>query len=646
MVEKQRFAAVLSRRLNRREVVASGLTVPLVLQWGCARQGQASTPGFAAIEPSKADRVTVPVGYRADVVLRWGDALFPGTASLNAERIAAGALLEAGAAAAQTHQFGVNCDGIGVLALDAERLLICVNHEYPNPALMFPGWAEARRTRSRGDFARRNPEAVRSMQAAVGISVVELRRDRQWTPAKDSRLNRRVTGETPIELAGPARGHALLGMEPVAGTLGNCAAGMTPWGTYLTAEENTDDFFGNAGAADFDAELARAYARFPPRFRDSRFRWEYADERFDSAVRPNESLKFGWVVELDPLDASRPIKKRTALGRFKHEGATTVVADSGSAVVYMGDDEVFEYFYKFVTEERFDPAQPDRNRDLLDRGTLYVARLSDDGWGEWVPLVWRQTVGLGPAEGFESQADVVIRCREAADRVGATALDRPEDVAVHPQTGHVYLACTANPDRAADPDLRARADSGSLAANPRAPNPHGHILEIIEAGDDAAATEFRWEVFVLAGDPRAGSLRTAALTAETGLLDADTTYFAGRADRDALSAFANPDNMSFDRFGNLWIVTDGTQPRGFNNGCFVCATAGDDRGAVRQFMSGPTGAEICGCVIEGDSLFLTVQHPGEGGTATHPLSRWPDGDAPRSSLIAIEPMQPGRRLGT
>jgi hypothetical protein len=434
------------------------------------------------------------------------------------------------------------------------------------------------------------------------------------------------------------------------GTFGNCAAGVTPWGTYLTAEENVDDYFGNGGAAPFEPAVANAHRRFGTRLRDSAFRWEYADSRFDMAQQPAESLKFGWIVELDPLDPRRPLKKRTALGRCKHEGATTVLAADGRAVVYSGDDQQFEYLYKFVSAGRFDPAQPERNRDLLDTGTLYVARFSDDGRGRWLPLVWGGHPELTTERGFASQADVVLRCREAADRVGATPLDRPEDVAVHPQTRNVYLACTQNLNREQGVlQLGGREiDTGANAASPRAPNPAGHIVEIAEDGADPAANAFRWEIFLLAGAPGAAQLLTALPAEHVAALPADATYFGGAIAGD-LSAFANPDNLGFDAAGNLWIVTDGAQPGANNNGCFVCPTDGPDRGRVRQFMSGPVGAEVCGCEIapDGRTLFLTLQHPGSGSSAETPSSHWPDGGtaAPRGSLVAITPLDRAKKLG-
>jgi secreted PhoX family phosphatase len=327
------------------------------------------------------------------------------------------------------------------------------------------------------------------------------------------------------------------------------------------------------------------------------------------------------------------------------------LARDGRAAVYMGDDAPFEYLYKFVTAESFDAENPRRNRDLLDRGTLYVARFRDDGTGEWLPLVWGEQPALGAAAGFASQGDVVLRCREAADLLGATPLDRPEDVAVSPTSGKVYLSCTENTQRTGEEvEAEGRRLMGVTdAVSPRGPNAFGHVLELTEDGNDPGATRFRWEIFLLAGDPAGGRL-LATLDSSAAALSADACFFAGDVRVEELSAFAGPDNLGFDARGNLWIVTDGDQPGGTNNGCFTCPAAGPERGRVRQFMSGPVGAEICGCEFApgGDTLFLSIQHPGAGGSALEPTSHWPDGGshAPRPSLIAITSDDPGRAFGS
>lgn len=651
---------LLERRLTRRRLLARGGQLSALSAVGsCAWADDEvrGSLGFTAIAPSNRDTVIVPEGYRAQTLLRWGDPLFEGVEGLDAHAVAKGALLEAPAAQAQAGQFGYNCDGLGVVPLDERRALLCVNHEYPDAGLLFPGWAEARAARRLPAFVAAHPSVIAYMQAAVGLSVVEIERTRSWSYKIGSRYNRRITATTPIEIAGPARAHPLLNPRgdaaPLAlGTFGNCSAGTTPWGTYLTAEENVDDYFGNGGATEIDGSLAAAHARFGFRLQDSSFRWEYTDSRFDSGVDPAESLKFGWIVELDPREPSRPPKKRTALGRFKHECATTTLARDRRAVVYSGDDEQFEYLYKFVSAGRFDAENLDANRDLLDAGTLYAARFFDDGRGEWLPLAFREHPELTPERGFASQADVVLRCREAADRVGATPLDRPEDVAVNPRTGNVYVACTQNLQRGAgEAEVSGRRiDTGTSGVSPRAPNPSGHIVEIAEQGGDAAATTFRWEIFVLAGDPRGARLLSALPEGHAASLAADLTYYGGAGADAAPNAFANPDNLGFDSAGNLWIVTDGAQPGSNNNGCFVCPTEGAERGAARQFMSGPNGAEIAGCEIpaDGRTLFLSVQHPGSGGTATASLSDWPDGGgaAPRPSVIAIGAEDGDRPVGS
>jgi secreted PhoX family phosphatase len=651
---------LLERRLSRRAVMAGSCeltALSLVAGAAWADDEPSPTLAFATVQPSKSDTVIVPAGYRAQTLVRWGDPLLGGVDPLDPRAVAAGALLEPAAARAQAGQFGYNCDGLAVFPLDDRRALLCVNHEYADPGLLFPGWAEARTARELPAFVRANPSVVAYMQAAVGVSVVEIERGRAWSHRVASRYNRRVTATSPIEIAGPARLHPLLNPRaqdaPVAfGTFGNCASGGTPWGTYLTAEENVDEYFGNGAAATVAADLAAVHARFGFRPRDSVYRWEYADPRFDSALNPAESLKFGWIVEIDPLDPGRAPKKRTALGRLKHECATTTLARDGRVAVYSGDDAQFEYLYKFVTAGRFDPANRDANRDLLDEGTLYVARFFDDGRGEWLPLVFGEHPELVPGRGFASQGDVVLRCREAADRVGATPLDRPEDVAVNPRTGNVYVSCTQNLQRGAgEAEVSGRRiELRTSGVSPRAPNPSGHIVEIAEQSADAAATAFRWEIFVLAGEPDATRLLSALPPEHTASLAANLIYFGGTTDAAAVSAFANPDNLGFDAQGNLWIVTDGAQPGDNNNGCFVCPTEGPGRGAVRQFMSGPVGAELAGCELAADqrTLFLSVQHPGSGGIATAPLSRWPDGGdaAPRPSVIAIATTDGDRPVGS
>jgi uncharacterized protein len=249
----------------------------------------------------------------------------------------------------------------------------------------------------------------------------------------------------------------------------------------------------------------------------------------------------------------------------------------------------------------------------LDAGTLYVAKFNDDGTGEWRPLVFGQGP-LTPANGFASQAEVLINARGAADRLGATKMDRPEDIETNPVNGKVYCVMTNNNQRTA-----AQVD----APNPRANNVHGHIIELTESDDDATATTFTWEIFILCGDPNN---------------PADGTFFAG-ADPSLVSPISSPDNIAFDSKGNLWIATDG-QPSTLhkNDGIYVVPVDGTERGFLRQFLSGPVGCELCGPEFASDftTLFCAIQHPGEGGTLEKPVSTWPDGTTPPwPSVIAV-----------
>lgn len=670
------FQALLEQRLSRRKLIASGaalapltLAAPALLEASSARADPPASARLGAltfepIQGSTADAIVLPRGYTYDLLARWGDSLCPSTPDLDTSRLAHGVLLEPGAARRQERQFGQNCDAVQYFPLDArgarpasevegrsDRGLLCVNNEYTDDALMFPGhpgFAGAVRGEGR-EYVRRHPTVVTVSQAAQGVSIVEIERVRgRWRMLKDSRFNRRITARTPIDIAGAARGSALLCTpeDPqggrVLGTMANCAGGRTPWGTYLSAEENIQDYFGNLAVlqerGEVAAQLLDAHRRFRMWSRHSLYGWEVTDARFDLARNPREPFRFGWIVEIDPYDPARRPVKRTALGRFAHEGASPVVAADGRVVVYMGDDDKFEYVYKFVSSRRFDSRDSRANRNLLDEGTLYVARLEASGRGHWLPLVFDPKGPLSPASGFRDQAEVLVKARAAADVLGATPMDRPEDMEVDPVSGRIYFSCTRNELRSAQPQLMEYAgrqvQAGTDAANPRANNRYGHIIELREHGDDHTAREFRWEVFLLAGEPGGGGL-----IADLTQVREDSAYYAGQKHASGLSPIGSPDNIGFDAKGHLWIVTDGPQPRGTNDGCWVCPTHGAARGRLLQFMSGPIGAEICGCQFtpDGETLFLSIQHPGEGGSVREPRSHWPDGGEaqPRSSVIAV-----------
>ncbi len=614
------FAEVLSRRISRRAwLKEAGALATIVLTAGATKTSASSSlthskmdngPHFEPIGPDASDNLLVAPGHEVAVLIRWGDPITANAPEFDPEH-------QTGST--QARQFGYNCDFVGFLPIrsDAEGRpqsgFLVVNHEYTNPELMFPAYDPAEPTR----------DQVEVEWAAHGISVVEIRQvaDGSWTLARDSGYNRRFTAQTPMLLTGPAAGADLLktAADPtgtqVLGTLNNCSGGKTPWGTVLSGEENFHQYFAhldeNENENSFVAQAHRRYGLFRG---PSDRKWERFDSRFDLREEPNEPFRFGWVVEIDPSDPTSTPRKRTALGRFRHEAATVAIAPDRRIAVYSGDDERFEYIYKFLSKGQYDPEARSKNGDLLDEGTLYVARFEDDGSGHWLPLVQGQGA-LTEANGFASQADVLIHTRQAADVLGATPMDRPEDIEPNPINGKVYIALTNNTSR--EPE----GSKGTDAANPRPQNRHGHVIELLEDGEDPTATSFRWEILLLCGEP-----------------DDPSTYFSGFP-KDQVSSISCPDNVTFDTAGHLWIATDG-QPKTLkiNDGLYAVPVEGPARGQVRQFLSAVPGSEVCGPEFTPDdrSLFVAIQHPGEGGTFAHPASRWPDQESPpRPSVIAV-----------
>jgi secreted PhoX family phosphatase len=630
------FGDVAASAFSRRSVLKAGAVVALAgaatTTLGRQEAVAAPTPGapgantdaavglrFTPIAQQTDDGITVPAGYLHDVVLRWGDPLFSDAPAFDAANQTE---------AAQLRQFGYNNDHVGLLPLNnQDEQVMVVNHEYTSEPMMFP------------DYDPENPteEQVRIAWAAHGLTVVGVTgkhrgpRSGAFDAIVDHRLNRRLHARTEFELTGPAAGSELLRTSAdetgrlVLGTLNNCAGGLTPWGTWLTAEENFNQYFANAGAV-ADPVARERLSRYGLPTGASERKWERFDERFDLAKEPNEVNRFGWIVEVDPFDPTSTPRKRTALGRFKHEAATIRIAADGRAVAYMGDDERFDYLYKYVSRDRYVPGDAVHNATLLDNGTLYVARLTGDspaaeingtgalpsdgefdGAGEWIPLV---TGNVSHVPGMTAE-EVLIFTRQAGDAVGATKMDRPEDVEPSPRTGTVYVALTNNTRRTA-----AQAHE----ANPRGNNKHGHVLELEEAGADAAAATFAWRILLLCGDPEDPS-----------------TYFAG-FDKSQVSPISCPDNLAFDDHGNLWISTDG-QPGtlGTNDALYGVAVAGKRRGEVRQFLAVPRGGETCGPVVTDKRVLVAVQHPGEidGASYANPLSNWPDGgtSVPRPSIV-------------
>lgn len=572
------------------------------------------------------DAVTVPEGFTWQPVIRWGDPIFNDAPAFD---------LNNQTAAAQEKQFGYNNDYTDILEVPGSkgrRAVLFSNHEYTNDAIMFPPTMPADQVRAVG-------------AAAHGLSVVELERKNKtkpWTYVKGAELNRRYLNSTVYELTGPAAGSALVKTveDPagrfIKGTLGNCAGGTTPWGTILSGEENFQGYFVGNGTSAGDK-------RYGITSKPTARQWELDDPRFDTrnAGFENEANRFGWIVEVDPFDPTSTPKKHSMLGRFKHEGANVIIAKSGHVVAYSGDDERFDYLYKFVSKDTYREGDRAHNMTLLSAGSLYVARFTGnspaaeitgtgsvpsdgafDGTGEWLPLVLD---GKSAVPGM-SVEEVLVYTRLAADKVGPTKMDRAEDVEPSLHTGKVYVACTNNSNRGTG------TNEGANEVNPRNQNRDGHIVEITETGDQTS-TAFTWNLLMVCGDPAQG----------------DVTYFSGFP-VDKVSPISCPDNLAFDSVGNLWISTDGA-PSGIGraDGLFKVTLEGAERGKVEQFLAVPRDAETCGPIIHDDerTVFVSVQHPGEDGTFEAPNSYFPDyvpagttpapgqARAPRPSVVQV-----------
>jgi secreted PhoX family phosphatase len=598
------IADLIERRLGRRSLLRGAAAVAASSPFAAsAQEAGPSSLRFKELAHTLNEQQHVAEGYDMQVLIRWGDPVVAGAPAFDPANLTA---------AAQEKQFGYNNDYLGLHPLPpgskgSDRFLLVANHEYVNPQLMFAG------LKNEQDKSKAQAEVE---MAAIGGSVIEIVRDgAAWKVVEDSKYARRISVNTPMEISGPAAGHELLktSADPtgrkVFGTLNNCAGGSTPWGTWLTCEENFNAFFGG-DAAKLDPEMAKRYG-----MGRSAYGWDRHVDRFDLGKEPNESNRFGWVVEIDPYEPGAAPVKRTALGRVKHEGCTYALAKDGRVVLYTGDDERFEYVYKFVTARPWNPTDRAANKDLLDDGTLYVARFAEDGKVEWLPLVH----GQGPltaANGFASQADILIKTRLAASLLKPTPMDRPEDIETNPVNGRVYVVLTNNGQRKPE-----QADK----ANPRAANAHGHILEMTPKDGDHGSTEATWSIFLLAGKPGQ---------------DAGARYHRATSDQGWLSC---PDNIAFDSRGRIWIVTDGApEAAGVADGVYAADTMGHGRALTRCFYQAPTGAEVCGPIFTPDdrTFFLAVQHPGEdrGSTFEKPSTRWPDfkdGVPPRPSIVAI-----------
>ncbi|MCG9577024.1 PhoX family phosphatase [Vibrio tubiashii] len=605
------FSQMIDARLSRRRFLAGTAAVsasaflslnPITKAF--AAKNDSPLLNFEAVPASTADAFIVPKGYKATPLLSWGDPIFADAPEFDPSGKQD--------SKAQLRQFGDNTDGMSFYPISENRAVIAVNNEYTNYDLLFDHGGNAM-----------TADDVLKAQAAHGVTVFEIvKSGDQWKLDKNGQRNRRITANTEMQLTGPAAGHDLMktkldpsGMKPL-GTFNNCANGQTPWGTYLTCEENFNGYFGTSG----NAEVSADHKRYGVKAAKSKYQWHDTDERFDVAKHPNEPHRFGWVVEIDPNDPSSTPLKRTALGRFKHENAALLINDNGHVVVYLGDDERGEHLYKFVSKNKYQPGNDKANRDLLEEGTLYVAKFEMDdkelkGKGQWLELTYGKN-GLTKENGFKDQAEVMIFARRAATHVGATTMDRPEWVAVHPDNKHVFCTLTNNKHRG------VKEGQPVGGPNPRKENHYGQIVRWVPQNGDHTSDGFEWDLYLIAGNPEVhkGNL------------------YAGSDNINADNMFNSPDGIGFDAAGRLWIQTDGNYSNkgdfaGQGNNQMLC---GDPMtGEVRRFLTGPVACEITGLTFSADNktMFVGVQHPGESGAPSH----FPAGgnSKPRSTIMAI-----------
>ncbi len=557
------------------------------------------TVRFRPVSANAYDTITVPEGFEWRVLAAWGDPLWSrGSGFDPATR---------GTAASQAMAFGDNCDGMAFFQVN-DRYLLVVNNEYCNLDIIYG---------NRASGLPENDDDVYKGMAAHGVSIFEVsRRDGQWRLVLDSPYNRKITAITPADITGPAKGHDLLKTvaDPTGtrslGTWNNCGNGVTPWGTYLTCEENFNGYF--ATPSEPEAELSDTLKRYGIKNRDWGYDWARVDDRFDVAKHPNEPHRVGYIVEIDPSSPQSIPKKRTALGRFKHENCEVVVADNGHVVAYMGDDERGEFIYRFISRGKYVPGTVG-NDELLEDGTLSVAKFEADGRGRWIELT--------PATTGMSREEICIFSRVAGSTVGATTMDRPEWVAANPHKAEVYCCLTNNKHRGIKPN--AGGDPTPVGGpNPRKANRYGQIVRWVPDQGDHTAPGFSWDLFVIAGNPEVHS-------------DAK----AGSANVNADNLFNSPDGLAFDSLGNLWIQTDGDYSNegdfaGMGNNQMLMADV--ETGEIRRFLVGPKECEITGLTWSNDkhTMFVGVQHPGEDNPSE---CHFPEGgrSVPRSAVIAI-----------
>ncbi|MEM6988449.1 MAG: PhoX family phosphatase, partial [Pseudomonadota bacterium] len=584
------------RDLMRGIVVFGGVTALGNTLMPTAAHASADRFSFEAIGASTVDGITVPPGYSSHVVAAWGDPMWSDAEEFDhATR---------GTGASQARAFGDNNDGMEVYSYGDKTLLI-VNNEYTNRRII---WGNRPEGKSETD-----DDVLKGMNAH-GLTVVEIAEtDGKWGIVKDSPFNRRVTPDVEMDITGPATGHVLMRTQKdpgglvVQGTYNNCGNGSTPWGTYLACEENFNGYF---ATSDQEHPISPEMKRYGISAKGWGYNWHLIDDRFDLAKVANEYNRHGYVTEVDPTDPNSRPKKRTALGRFKHENAEVVVNGDGRIVVYMGDDERGEFLYRYVSDGVYAPHGD--TDSLLEEGKLYAARFYDNGTGEWRELT-------PESAGMPSMAEVCIHTRQAASAVGATTMDRPEWVAANPKAAEVYCCLTNNKNRGVKPNAGGD-DTPVGGPNPREANKYGQIVRWRPSGADHTSNDFEWDLYVLAGNPTVHN-------------DAN----AGSDNVNADNMFNSPDGLKFDSNGLLWIQTDGnySNEKDFaGQGNNQMLAADPSSGEIRRFLVGPLQAEVTGLTWSPDrrTMFVGIQHPGERGEG-----HWPGGGdtTPRSAIVAV-----------
>ena len=726
----EHFNTVLNARLSRRSLLRGGMASAATAIFGAVGLSACSSddsPGpvtptptpppvpaekllaFAAVPKSLADMVTVPAGYTASVIYALGDPLNGTTPAYKNDGTDDNFDTRAGDHHDGMEFYGLSATGTASTS-SSDRGLLAVNHEATTDAKLSSFFLHA----NGGATTLPRPAAEVDKEIAIhGVSVVEVKKTgTAWAYVKESSFNRRLTPLSDIELSGPARGNALLVTKysPTAtkmrGTLNNCGTGKSPWGSFLTGEENWAGYF-TRGAADDAARgndksvtSLKRYGR--AQGAASRHGWESAGTddkyaRWDISKKGasldgsddyrNDINGMGYIVEMDPYDKSKPAKKRTALGRYAHESAAFGNPVAGQPLaVYMGDDSRNEYIYKFVSSAVWaaaDASATDRvamGDKYLDSGKLYVARMNPDGSGQWIELnISNAAIAGNSVYKFADQADVLVNARLAADAVGATKMDRPEWCSVNPANGEIYYSLTNNSNRAVDPTSsqlvpdgpNPRAYTDMKGSSAQSGNPNGHLLRMKEGAGATAATSFTWDVYLFGAEAGAsgGFVNLSSLT----------------ADQD----FSSPDGLAFSQYtGICWIQTDDGAYTDVTNCMMLAAipgTVGDGAkvtlnhpkanggtlavdtyvgkkptaDTLKRFLVGPSGCEITGLceTPDGKSMFINIQHPGETtaqanlGDPSKYTSQWPSnagygaGKRPRSATIVIT-KNDGGRIGT